>query len=253
MHSGITDTVVTPGTADTGGTADVTDTNGAAHAVGALSGRPKTAVVFDLDGVIVDSFAVMQEAFSLAYAEVVGAGTAPFEEYEHHLGRYFPDIMKIMGLPLEMEGPFVRESHRLAGRARIYPGVLPLLGELRRRGVRSAIATGKAGERARYLLGRLGVLSCFDHVLGSDEVARAKPAPDIVLRALELLDARPEDAVMLGDAVTDIQAAQAAGVDAAAALWGTRDRAELLASGPDAVLRQPSDLLALCAAAVERA
>jgi AHBA synthesis associated protein len=253
MHSGITDVTVTSGTADTGGTAAATDANGAALAVGALAGRPKTAVVFDLDGVIVDSFAVMQEAFSIAYAEVVGDGTAPFQEYERHLGRYFPDIMKIMGLPLEMEGPFVRESHRLADRARIYPGVLPLLRELRRRGLCSAIATGKAGERARYLLERLGVLSCFDHVLGSDEVARAKPAPDIVLRALELLGARPEDAVMLGDAVTDIQAARSAGVDAAAALWGARDRAELLASGPDAVLRRPSDLLALCPAAAERA
>lgn len=235
MHSGITGTLVTSGTADAGGTT-----------------RPKTVVVFDLDGVIVDSFAVMKEAFDIAYAEVVGDGTAPFAEYERHLGRYFPDIMRIMGLPLEMEGPFVRESHRLADRARLYPGVPPLLRELRRRGVRSAIATGKAGDRARYLLERLSMLSNFDHVLGSDEVAHSKPAPDIVLRALELLDARPEDAVMLGDAVTDIQAAQAAGVDAAAALWGTRDRAELLACGPDVVLHRPSDLLALCAAAVER-
>ncbi|MBZ6285790.1 HAD-IA family hydrolase [Streptomyces olivaceus] len=208
--------------------------------------HPKRVVVFDLDGVIVDSFAVMREAFSLAYAEVVGDGDAPFEEYERHLGRYFPDIMRIMGLPLEMEEPFVRESYRLAGRVRLFPGVTPLLRELRERGFRTAIATGKAGDRARHLLETLEVLPYFDHVLGSDEVARAKPAPDIVLRALELLRSRPEEAMMVGDAVTDIGAARAAGVDAVAALWGESDATELLASGPDAAFRRPADLLAVC-------
>lgn len=210
--------------------------------------HPKSVVVFDLDGVIVDSFAVMREAFTLAYEEVVGDGKAPFEEYEQHLGRYFPDIMRIMGLPPEMEASFVRESYRLAGRARLFPGVAGLLRELRDRGFRMTIATGKAGDRARHLLGTLDVLRYFDYVLGSDEVARAKPAPDIVLRGLELLRSDPEQAVMVGDAVTDIAAARGAGVDAVAALWGECDEAKLLAAEPDAVLYRPSDLLALCPA-----
>jgi AHBA synthesis associated protein len=212
--------------------------------------HPKSVVVFDLDGVIVDSFAVMREAFTIAYAEVVGAGEAPFAQYERHLGRYFPDIMKIMGLPLEMEGPFVRESYRLADQVRLFPGVAALLSELRRRGYRTAIATGKAGDRARHLLRTLDVLHHFDHVIGSDEVARAKPAPDIVLRALELLGARPEEAMMLGDASTDIAAARAAGVDTVAALWGESDASALIAAEPDAALEEPEDLLALCPALV---
>lgn len=210
--------------------------------------HPKSVVVFDLDGVIVDSFPVMREAFSIAYAEVVGDGEAPFEEYERHLGRYFPDIMKIMGLPPAMETPFVRESYRLAGRVPLFDGVTEVLEELRERGFRTAIATGKAGDRARHLLDKLGVIHLFDHVIGSDEVANAKPAPDIVLHALDLLGARPEDALMLGDAVTDIAAARGAGVTAVAALWGESDTADLLASGPDAALRRPSELLAFCPA-----
>lgn len=93
-------------------------------------------VVFDLDGVVVDSFGVMREAFRIAYAEVVGDEPAPFEEYTRHLGRYFPDIMRIMGLPLEMEEPFVRESYRLADQVTVFDGVEELLAELNRRGVR---------------------------------------------------------------------------------------------------------------------
>ncbi|WP_433872796.1 HAD-IA family hydrolase [Saccharopolyspora sp. CA-218241] len=205
------------------------------------------AVVFDLDGVLVDSFGVMQQAFARAYAEVVGEGAAPFDEYRKHLGRYFPDIMRIMDLPLELEEPFVRESYRLADRVRLFDGVRELLSDLRGRGVRMAVATGKSGPRARSLLDGLGVLGHFEHVIGSDEVARAKPAPDIVLRALELLDTPAHRAVMVGDAVTDLVAAREAGVRGIAATWAEADVAALLGAEPDAVLGVPDELLALVA------
>ena len=201
------------------------------------------AVIFDLDGVLVDSTDVMRRAFSVAYAEVVGAGPAPFAEYNRHLGRYFPDIMRIMGLPPAMEEPFVRESYRLAHLVPRCPGVPELLGALRERGLRLAVATGKSGPRARSLLDQLGVLTMFDEVIGSDEVAHPKPAPDIVLHALELLSVTAEDAIMVGDAVTDIASARGAGVTAVAALWGECDEAELLAARPDEVLREPDELM----------
>jgi AHBA synthesis associated protein len=120
--------------------------------------------------------------------------------------------------------------------------------ELRARGIRLAVATGKSGARARSLLDQLGILKTFDHVIGSDEVDHPKPAPDIVLRALELLGVRSQEAVMVGDAVTDLASAQAAAVAAAAALWGESNETEMLRARPDAVLRRPSDLLALCPA-----
>ena len=211
-----------------------------------LGGEPgPEAVVFDLDGVLVDSFDVMRRAFETAYAEVVGDGPAPFEEYSKHLGRYFPDIMRIMGLPPEIEEPFVRESHRLAGEVTVFDGVRPLLEELRRRGVALAVATGKSGPRARSLLERLGIAGYFAHIIGSDEVPRPKPAPDIVRRALDLLGVPPGRALMVGDAVTDLRAARGAGVAAVAALWGESEPGPLLAERPDAVLRRPAELLGL--------
>lgn len=212
-----------------------------------ISMSARHAVIFDLDGVIVDSFAVMSEAFAIAYAEVVGDGPAPFGEYRRHLGRYFPDIMRIMDLPLEMEEPFVRESYRLADQVTVFDGILELLLTLRVRGLRLAIATGKSGPRARSLLDRLGLLPFFAHVIGSDEVARPKPAPDMVRLALDLLDVPAERAIMVGDAPTDLASAQGAGVASAAALWAPPDDIdELLAAGPDVVLRRPVELLALC-------
>ncbi|MFI7601008.1 HAD-IA family hydrolase [Actinoplanes sp. NPDC049681] len=206
----------------------------------------RNAVVFDLDGVLVDSHETMGRAFAVAYAEVVGDGPAPFAEYQRYQGLYFPEIMRRMGLPLEMEEPFVRESYRLADQVPVVDGVVDLLEELRIRGFGLAVATGKAGPRARSLLTTLGLIDFFDHVVGSDEVARPKPAPDIVLRALSLLGGQPAAAVMVGDAPADIRSARGAGVTAVAATWATVDEEELLGCGPDLVIHSPKDLLQVC-------
>ncbi|MCR6488770.1 HAD-IA family hydrolase [Amycolatopsis sp. OK19-0408] len=206
----------------------------------------RNVVVFDLDGVLVDSHEVMGRAFDAAYAEVVGPGPAPFAEYQRYQGLYFPEIMRRMGLPLAMEEPFVRESYRLADQVPVVPGVRELLSTLRERGFRLAVATGKAGPRARSLLTTLDLIQHFDHVIGSDEVAHAKPAPDIVLRALSLLDAEPDAAVMIGDAPADIRSARGAGVTAIAATWATVDEADLMSASPDLVIRSPHELLAVC-------
>lgn len=200
-------------------------------------------VVFDLDGVLIDSFQVMREAFALAYREVVGEGEPPFDEYRTHQGRYFPDIMRLMGLPLSMEKPFVEASRSLVTEVKVYEGVPWLLERLRASGVGTAIATGKSGERARHVLDVVGLLPLLDTVVGSDEVPRPKPAPDIVLKGLSRLDAEPRHAVMVGDAVIDLQAGRAAGTATAAALWGETSAGPLHDERPDHVLKEPAELL----------
>ncbi|MDJ0462529.1 HAD-IA family hydrolase [Streptomyces sp. H27-C3] len=202
-------------------------------------------VVFDLDGVLIDSFQVMRQAFALAYHEVVGPGEPPFDEYRTHQGRYLPDIMRLMGLPLAMEGPFVEASQRLIREVKVYPDVPLLLKRLRESGVRTAIATGKSGERARGVLDVVGLLPLLDAVVGSDEVPRPKPAPDIVLEGLRRIGGSPGSAVMVGDAVIDLQAGRSAGTATAAALWGETSAGPLRDEQPDHVLEEPADLLSV--------
>ncbi|TKA02935.1 HAD-IA family hydrolase [Actinacidiphila oryziradicis] len=201
------------------------------------------AVIFDLDGVLVDSHEVMGKAFAVAYAEVVGQGPAPFEEYQRYQGLYFPEIMRRMGLPLEMEEPFVRESSRLAEQIPVIDGVPDLLAALCDNGLRLAVATGKAGWRARSLLTTLKLSDFFTAIVGSDEIANPKPAPDIALHALALLRIEPAAAVMVGDAPADIRCARGAGVTAIAATWATVDEDDLLDSDPHVVLHKPGMLL----------
>ena len=217
-----------------------------------MTKSPLTTVVFDLDGVLVDSIEVMREAFENAYAEVVGPDPAPFEAYLPHLGRHMPDILDIMGLPPEMYPAFVRHSAKLLHRVPMSTGADQLLDQLHADGLQIAVATGKSRERAEEVLQQVGLLDRVDRVCGSDEVVLGKPAPDIVILALRRLAARPAQAIMVGDSVLDLIAGRAAGTKVAAALWGQGSAHELMAWQPDLVAASchqlRHQLMALCPA-----
>jgi 3-amino-5-hydroxybenzoic acid synthesis related protein len=202
----------------------------------AIDHRPMSAVIFDLDGVLINSLKAMQLAFERAYAEVVGTGYAPFEEYLRHLGRHMPDTLALMGLPQAIYEPFVRESRSLTDLVEVFAGVPQLLHELRTAGLRLAVATGKTTERAEHVIEAVGLRAYFHEVIGSDAVARGKPEPDMVLLAVDRLGVRPAHAVMVGDSPLDLQAGRAAGTRVVAAAWGEGRVADLIAAEPEALL-----------------
>ncbi|MFL6137247.1 MAG: HAD-IA family hydrolase [Frankiaceae bacterium] len=189
--------------------------------------------MFDLDGVLIDSIDAMRLAFEAAYDEVVGTGAAPFEQYLLHLGRHMPDILELMRLPAQMYPAFSRHSEALLHRIPASDGAAALLDELRAAGVPVVVATGKSRCRADLVLDAVGLLDRLDAVCGSDEVRCGKPAPDLVLLALERVGASPDGAFMVGDSVLDLEAGRAAGTRTAAALWGHGRPEDLLSCRPD--------------------
>lgn len=182
---------------------------------------PVQAVIFDLDGTLIDSKQVIAEAYHAAHAQVVGADAVPppFSEYCRYLGRSFPEIMRQMGLPLEMHPVFMRESNARMHRIQVFDGVRALLDALHERQVPMAIATGKDHGRTEAILDCLGLLKYFGIIVGSDDVARPKPAADMALKIVEALALRPAATLFVGDAVADLQCGLAAGMQTALALW----------------------------------
>ncbi|HEX2837701.1 MAG TPA: HAD-IA family hydrolase [Phycisphaerales bacterium] len=217
-----------------------------------------SAILFDLDGTLIDSAACIVECFQIACVEHGLAAPQPHE------------VRATMGIPLErsmpahaarlgttLSAPQVQDmittyrSHyaRLTpSLVRPFDGVREMLDACRAMGVPMAIVTSKRVGPAEMNLRHVGFLEHFATIVGSDQVLRYKPEPDTVLIAAERMNITDlSTALVVGDATFDIHMGQAAGAKTCAATWGAHDRAELLASRPDHVIESPSELLSVLA------
>ena len=204
-----------------------------------------SAIIFDLDGVVIDSIPVMEKAFAHAYREVMGGGVPPFEEYVSHCGKSFPKIMDAMGLSHNLWEPFKQKSRDLISEIRVCDGVPSLLENVQKLEKKMAILTGKDRPRTLEILRDKEIEHYFQLVLTPDDLDRAKPDPEGVFRVVEEFEVSAEAIWFLGDARSDIECALAAGCYAVYATWGAlsgtgsclAEMADLVVGRPDEIFR----------------
>ena len=205
-------------------------------------------VLFDLDGTLIDSGAIILASMRHA-AETVLERRIPDEELMAAVGG--PGLVAQMrALDPERVDELVRvyreHNEPLHAELQACEGILDVLPLLRRRGVRLGIVTAKRLATVRLAFEVISDLEpYFDVVVGSDETERHKPHPEPILLALERLGAVPGDAAYVGDSPFDVQAAKAAGVHAVAVTWGRiHDEERLAREEPDAIVHTAEELLA---------
>lgn len=205
----------------------------------------RRAVLFDLDGTLVDTVPFVLACVRHAFAEY---GAAPTDA----------EWMAGMGTPLQVQlAQFVRRPEDMEGllaryrafwvahhdeRTRCFPGALETVAALAAEGHPLAAVTAKTEVGAYRTLEHTGLLPHMRAVIGADSCTRCKPDPEPVLLALARLSARPGEAVLLGDAVHDVAAARGAGVLALGAGWGVATPETLLAAGAGRVLSDIREL-----------
>lgn len=194
--------------------------------------KQKSAVIFDLDGVIIDSSKVMEIAFSYAFARFFPGETPPFEEYKTHMGKSFLSIMRDMGLPGELHPFFKEKSIELSSQIEMFDGVVETLEQLKRAGCYLGIATGKDSFRTAQILREKSILHYFDKVVSSDMVTHSKPHPESIHLHLKHAGTDAPQTIFIGDSVSDLQCARRAGVDAVAAFWGMGKQEDLMQENP---------------------
>jgi pyrophosphatase PpaX len=124
---------------------------------------------------------------------------------------------------------------------RSYPGIEPLLRELKEKGFRLGIVTAKLRENALSELSSNSIIHYFDRVLGKEDCREFKPSPVPLLDLAETLGVEPANCVYVGDQPSDIIAANSAGMVSCAALWGEGDGERLKSSQPDFVFDRVAD------------
>lgn len=202
------------------------------------------AVVFDLDGTVVDSVELIVVSFQHAIREVLG----------RELSR--EDAIAWVGMPLaeqmqrfspehaEQLVEVYREfNHREHDRMlTLYEGIQHLLAALREAGVKVGLVTSKSRFTTQMAFDLTGIESYFDATICAGEASGNKPLPDPILACLEQLGAEPAEAAYVGDSPSDIQAALAAGVIAIAVTWGVFPAEKLVAEKPDVLVHTIREL-----------
>jgi pyrophosphatase PpaX len=206
-------------------------------------------LLFDLDGTLVDSLDLILSSYRHTLKEHLGK-SLPDEEWMNTLGMPLRvQLERFAETPAQLEAMFdTYIAHNEANHARLvrpFPGMAAAIQSLHTAGYRLGVVTSKIRENAIRELRTCGLDGLFAGLVSASDVTRPKPHPEPVLQGLESLGLAAAKCLMVGDSLFDLQAARAAGVDTAAALWGPFGRARLSPGEPDYWLEDVSELLDL--------
>jgi len=206
----------------------------------------RRAVLWDLDGTLLDSRLSIRETMNTVLAERGLPGfTKP--ELAALIGHPLRDILATKTADKAVVEAMTRRYRDAYGESgwvtvQVHPGLEELVEDLRGERVAIGVVTSKGQQETELLLSDLGIAHLVDAVVGDDDVRPLKPDPAPVRECLRLLGADPQGAVMVGDTVFDVGAAKAAGVPCVGVLWGTHDAATLLEAGAVATAKDARQL-----------
>ena len=210
------------------------------------------AVIFDLDGTLIDSLEDIRSAVNDAFS-ANGLRIIAREEMPHLVGWGINGLVERALAPELSAGTLSKREAAVLAQdiaaaysadpavaTRVYPGMAELLDTLESWGLATAILTNKPDQIVQRLVPQVFGTDRFDVVRGAVDGKPAKPQADALLSVLTELGVRAEQAVMIGDSEVDIQTARAAGVAVFGVSWGYRSEAEL--SESDAIAHDSKQL-----------
>jgi len=213
-------------------------------------------VLYDLDGTIVDTNELIIETFD--------------HVFRNHCALVVErdDLIPQMGLPLEDQFRYftgrsdVTEliaAYRTYNLTRhdemvaLFPNVLEVVQRFAAEGFVQGVVTTKMRATTERALNMFGLSPYMKTIVTVEDVQHPKPHPEPVLKAMELLAARPEQTVMVGDSPFDMQSAKAAGAAAVAVAWSLKAEAVMRDAGADHVIADMKDLYPICGLGESRA
>src|SRR5579864_553572 len=204
------------------------------------------AIVFDFDGLILDA----EEPIYRSWLEVYEAHgeDLPFERWIQTVGSTNDSFHPQHHLEERLGKPLPKEvlDHRIGRRTElilanaVLPGVTELIDAAKARGLRLGVASSSTGDWVRGHLARLGILDRFDCLRCRDDVAHAKPEPDLYLAVVDCLGVNAAEAFAVEDSPNGITAAKRAGLKCVAVPNSITERLDL--THADLVVRSLADL-----------
>ncbi|PHU38108.1 HAD-IA family hydrolase [Agathobacter ruminis] len=207
------------------------------------------AVVFDLDGTLLNTIDDLADAVNAALTKV-GEPNRTRKEVQSFVGNGVGLLMErsVIGGKQnpKFEAAFVAfkeyyQAHSL-DKTMPYPGIMGLVHELRHRGIKMAIVSNKLDPAVKDLA-QVFFKDVIDVAIGERPGVQRKPAKDTVVEALKELNVSVEHAIYVGDSEVDIQTAQNAGMSCISVSWGFKSKSFLEKQGAQAIIDMPAELL----------
>lgn len=204
-------------------------------------------ILFDLDGTLIDTNELIIASFTHTIEKYADR---PYtrEEIIDFIGPPLIDSFQKVNPDLVEEMMATYREHNYAHHEQYveaYPTVVETINELKQAGLKLGIVTTKLSDTAKLGLKITGMDQLFDVLIGLDDVENAKPHPEPILKAMNLLHANPMTTLMVGDNYHDIEAGHNAGVKTAGVAWSLKGRKVLEKHDPDYMLEEMRDLLAI--------
>lgn len=220
-----------------------------------FSSQDPALVLFDLDGTLVDSVPDLAQAIDRMLTSL-GRPVAGLEAVSHWVGNGAPMLVKraLTGemCPDLLDDALFDKGYRsflkfyaqaTADQSVLYPGVIECLSELKGRGIKLGLVTNKPMRFTTSMLKGFELTDYFDVVLGGDSLPRKKPDPLPLQEAMRVCGALPEMTLMVGDSISDLSAARAAGCQVACVPYGYNHGKDIFQSEPDLKLESLYQLM----------
>ena len=209
------------------------------------------AVIYDFDGVLVDS----NEAWAEIYGKAMNAAGVKkkftYDDIKHHYGKSYievfkgtnpkfkhnEDVLEVMYsnfLNLATKDEFLHSFNTIGG-------IKGSLAELKKR-FKLAVGSGNSKRLLNRFLEKLGLMEYFDFVISGNDVKNGKPSPDMLLKVIEHFRIKPDEAVYVGDTTNDVIAAKRAKMRCVVVLTGALDREEAEQLKPDFIIEDATKL-----------
>ena len=212
----------------------------------------KKAVIFDLDGTLTDTIDSIKISADMAVGKF-GFGPFSVEQYKYFVGDGAATLIeRCLKAGGDEELAYFKEAYAEYQKVfeeycmyhvEPYDGIRDLLMALKERGVKIAVLSNKPHQRTLQVIADVFGEGYFDTVQGQMEGVPKKPSPEGVFQILERLGIKAEDILYLGDTGTDMKTGKSAGAFTIGALWGFREKTELLENNADVIIENPLDLL----------
>ena len=209
------------------------------------------AVIFDIDGTLVDSVDLHARAWQEAFRKF--GREIEFERVRHQIGKGGDQLLPVFFSKEELD-KFGDEMEKFRGdlfkraympHVRPFPRVRELFERIRRDGKRIALASSAKEDELKIYKDLVNVTDLVEEETSKDDVAKSKPHPDIFAAALaQLGDVTSADAIVVGDTPYDAEAARKINIKTLGVLCGGFPEAELRAAGCVEIYRDPADILA---------